>query len=77
MTGTSEAAPLSRQAAMAWIDRWDTQQEVYLPDREERFCALFDAVQEIAGRPDPLVLVLGCGPGALAVRLLNSERHTA
>jgi len=30
-----------------------------------------DAVQECAGRPDPLVLDLGCGPGSLAVRLLG------
>lgn len=71
MTGTGEAARLDRQAAQVWIDRWDTQQEVYMPDREERFCALIDAVQEIAGRPDPLVLDLGCGPGSLAVRLLG------
>jgi SAM-dependent methyltransferase len=71
MTGTGEAAQLSQQAAVAWIDRWDAQQEVYLPDREERFCALFDAVQEVAGRQDPLVLDLGCGPGSLAIRLLD------
>ena len=53
-----------------WIDRWDRQQEVYMPDREDRFTALIDAVEASAGRPDPLVLDLGCGPGSLAVRLL-------
>ena len=61
---------LDAAAARDWIERWDRQQEVYLPDREERFTALVDAVEASAGRPDPLVLDLGCGPGSLAVRLL-------
>src|SRR5258707_2706135 len=62
---------LTQAAAAAWIDRWDAQQQAFLPDREERFTALIDAVQECAGRDDPLVLDLGCGPGSLAVRLLD------
>ena len=62
---------LTQSGAARWIERWDAQQEVYLPDREERFTALIDAVQECAGRPDPLVLDLGCGPGSLSVRLLG------
>jgi SAM-dependent methyltransferase len=62
---------LTKDAAAAWIGRWDTQQQELLPDREERFTALIDAVEESAGRPDPLVLDLGCGPGSLAVRLLR------
>ena len=72
-TGASGTASpgLTRAAATAWIDRWDAQQQEFLPDREERFTALIDAVQECAGRPDPLVLDLGCGPGSLAVRLLR------
>src|SRR5258708_12513072 len=61
---------LTQAAADAWIERWDAQQQAFLPDREERFTALIDAVQECAGRDDPLVLDLGCGPGSLAVRLL-------
>ena len=61
---------LDAAAARDWIDRWDRQQEVYMADREERFTALIDAVEASAGRPDPLVLDLGCGPGSLAVRLL-------
>ncbi len=69
--GTAAAGTLSRAAALAWMERWDDQQQVYLPDREERFTALIDAVAEAAGRPDPLVLDLGCGPGSLAVRLLD------
>jgi SAM-dependent methyltransferase len=62
---------LSPQAASAWIGRWDVQQQDFLPDREERFTALIDVVQEIAARPDPLVLDLGCGPGSLGARLLD------
>ncbi len=62
---------ISRGEAAAWIDRWDAQQQAYMPDREERFTALIDAVADGVGRPDPLVLDLGCGPGSLAVRLLD------
>jgi SAM-dependent methyltransferase len=62
---------LDRDTARGWIDRWDRQQEESLPDREDRFTALIDAVQEGTGRPDPLVLDVGCGPGSLAVRLLD------
>jgi SAM-dependent methyltransferase len=62
---------LDRDAAQRWIERWDRQQEESLPDREERFTALIDAVEEGAGRPDPLVLDIGCGPGSLGVRLLE------
>jgi SAM-dependent methyltransferase len=65
------AAQLTHARAAAWIDRWDTQQQVYMSDREERFTVLIDVVQECAGRPDPLVLDLGCGPGSLASRLLH------
>jgi SAM-dependent methyltransferase len=68
MPNSTELAPA---AARDWIARWDRQQEVYLPDREDRFTALIDAVEAGTGRPDPLVLDLGCGPGSLAVRLLT------
>lgn len=61
---------LTRDTARGWIERWDRQQEVGLPDREDRFTALIDAVEAGTGRPDPLVLDIGCGPGSLAVRLL-------
>jgi SAM-dependent methyltransferase len=67
---------LDRDTARAWIDRWDRQQEESLPDREDRFTALIDAVQEGAaeegtGKDDPLILDIGCGPGSLATRLLD------
>jgi SAM-dependent methyltransferase len=57
--------------AQSWIDRWEVQQTDYMPDREDRFTALIDAVEAGAQRPDPLVLDLGCGPGSLAARLLD------
>ena len=62
---------ISQQQARTWIERWDAQQQMHLPDREERFDALIDAVEAAAGRPDPLLLDIGCGPGSLAVRLLR------
>src|SRR4051794_1971436 len=62
---------LTTTVARTWITRWDRQQEGYLPDREERFTALIDAVESGGRRPDPLVLDLGCGPGSLSTRLLD------
>jgi SAM-dependent methyltransferase len=67
----TELTELDPATARDWIARWDRQQEVYLPDREDRFTALIDAVAAGTGRPDPLVLDLGCGPGSLATRLLD------
>jgi SAM-dependent methyltransferase len=61
---------ISSHEAKKWVERWDLQQQNYLPDREDRFTAMIDAV-EAAGRPDPLVIDLGSGPGSLAVRLLR------
>jgi SAM-dependent methyltransferase len=66
---------LDRDTARDWIERWDRQQEESLPDREDRFTALIDAVEAGTGRPDPLVLDIGCGPGSLAVRLLARLPH--
>ncbi|MGE5285791.1 MAG: class I SAM-dependent methyltransferase [Micromonosporaceae bacterium] len=60
-----------RDAARTWITRWDRQQENYMPDREDRFTALIDALRAGVERPDPLVVDLGCGPGSLARRLLD------
>ena len=66
---------LDRDTARDWIERWDRQQEESLPDREDRFTALIDAVEAGTGRSDPLVLDIGCGPGSLAVRLLARLPH--
>ena len=62
---------LTPDVALAWIERWERQQEESLPDREERFTALIDAVALGSGRDDPVVIDLGCGPGSLSVRLLD------
>lgn len=62
---------LGLEQARGWLVSWDAQQEHHLPGREDRFSALIDAVAEGAGRPDPLVLDLGCGPGSLSARLLD------
>ncbi|WP_328969546.1 class I SAM-dependent methyltransferase [Streptomyces sp. NBC_00239] len=67
MTSASGYAATAR----AWVDRWDRQQETFLPEREAQFTALVDVVEETAGRPDPLVVDLGCGPGSIGVRLLR------
>ncbi|HEU5421215.1 MAG TPA: methyltransferase domain-containing protein, partial [Streptosporangiaceae bacterium] len=66
-----EDGSLDIATARGWLARWDDQQRGFLPDREDRFTVLIDVVAEIAGRPDPLVLDLGCGPGSLATRLLD------
>ncbi len=61
----------TQQQALAWLDRWDRQQQFYLPDREERFAVIADVVEDATRRPDPLVVDLGVGPGSLAIRLLD------
>jgi SAM-dependent methyltransferase len=71
MPALTDLPELDPAVARDWIARWDRQQEVYLADREDRFTALADAVEAGAGRPDPLVLDLGCGPGSLSVRILR------
>jgi SAM-dependent methyltransferase len=53
-----------------WLARWDAQQQRHIPDREERFTAMVDAVEAFAG-PEPRVLDLGCGPGSLSARVLD------
>jgi SAM-dependent methyltransferase len=62
---------LAQDTALGWIDRWERQQEELLPDREDRFTALIDAVELGTGREDPVVVDLGCGPGSLSIRLLD------
>jgi SAM-dependent methyltransferase len=66
----SRPAPIGKDTARDWIARWDAQQQDRLPDREDRFTALIDAVEAGVGRDDPLILDIGCGPGSLAARLL-------
>src|SRR5438874_1750948 len=60
------------QAALdwqGWLRRWDAQQTGYIPDREERFAAMLDALEAML--PETFVaLDLACGPGSLSQRLL-------
>ncbi|WP_225725399.1 MULTISPECIES: trans-aconitate 2-methyltransferase [unclassified Nocardia] len=60
---------LTTATAHSWIERWDRQQERYLPDRETMFAVFADAVAARTGRPDPVVLDIACGPGSLGARI--------
>ncbi|RNI20343.1 class I SAM-dependent methyltransferase [Flexivirga caeni] len=72
MTHRHAFAPetLDRSRALRWLKRWDDQQATFFVNREERFAVIVDVVGEV-GRPDPLVVDLGVGPGSLAHRLLT------
>lgn len=52
-----------------WLRRWDAQQEGYVPHREARFAAMFDALADLLPRSF-VVLDLACGPGSISSRLL-------
>ncbi len=52
-----------------WQQRWDDQQQAYLPDREERFTAVLDAVEAACGTA-PRVLDLAGGTGSITRRAL-------
>jgi SAM-dependent methyltransferase len=50
--------------------RWDAQQETYMPDREQRFAVMLDAVEAVVGDA-PRVLDLAGGTGSISRRLLD------
>jgi trans-aconitate methyltransferase len=52
-----------------WLRRWDAQQEGYVPEREARFAAMFDALAELLP-PSFVAVDLACGPGSISERLL-------
>jgi SAM-dependent methyltransferase len=53
-----------------WLRRWDVQQTGYVPEREQRFTVMFDALAALL--PEAFVaLDLACGPGSLSRRLLD------
>ena len=60
--------------AADWLRRWEAQQQLHIPDREERFTAIIDALVAFAGDA-PRVLDLGCGPGSLSARVLERVPH--
>lgn len=55
--------------ATRWLQRWDAQQERYIPNREERFRVVIDVVRAATGGGPARVVDLGCGPGSLSRRL--------
>jgi SAM-dependent methyltransferase len=60
------------ETATRWLQRWDAQQERYVPDREERFRVVIDVVREVTGGGQARVVDLGCGPGSLSQRLAEA-----
>ncbi|MDQ6744169.1 MAG: class I SAM-dependent methyltransferase, partial [Candidatus Dormibacteraeota bacterium] len=54
----------------SWLQRWEVQQSGGLPGREDRFQVMIDFVHEAVGSA-PTVIDLGCGPGSLALRLVD------
>ena len=58
----------------SWIERWDRQQEFYLPYREERYDAMLTALRHLVETKNIgqslRVLDLGCGTGSIGQRLL-------
>jgi SAM-dependent methyltransferase len=70
---TTSEPGLSTVEGWAWQESWDRQQEAYMPDREQRFAAMLDAVEAVGadlGRL-PRVLDLAGGTGSISVRLLR------
>ncbi|MEV6691987.1 methyltransferase [Micromonospora sp. NPDC051196] len=55
----------------AWQESWDRQQEAYLPDREQRFAAMLDAVDAIRDTAPPRLLDLAGGTGTISLRALR------
>ncbi|WRQ83133.1 class I SAM-dependent methyltransferase [Streptomyces sp. MUM 178J] len=67
---------MSTVTAARWVERWECQQQRYAVDREERFTVIADVVEHATrGRPDPVILDLGSGPGSLATRLAERLPH--
>lgn len=59
-----------------WFKRWEAQQGLYLPEREARFGVMIDILRAMVGDA-PTVIDLGCGPGSLALRIVDGlpEAH--
>jgi len=53
-----------------WLQRWDQQQERYIPTREQRFEVMFDLIETYIGE-EFTALDLGCGPASLSTRLVD------
>ncbi len=68
--GTTGGTRVAEARWQGWQERWDRQQEWYLPDREERFRVMLDAVEAVVG-DTPRVLDLACGTGSISARTLR------
>lgn len=53
-----------------WQESWDRQQQAFLPDREERFAAMLEAVAATSDGSAPRVLDLAGGTGTISLRTL-------
>jgi trans-aconitate methyltransferase len=62
---------VSVSEAQGWGQRWDEQQERYLPHREERFGVMLDVVEHLCGDGELRVLDLCCGIGSIGRRVLE------
>ncbi|WP_433791301.1 class I SAM-dependent methyltransferase [Actinoplanes sp. CA-252034] len=51
-------------------ESWDRQQEAFMPDREERFAAMLNAVGAVTGGEPPRLLDLAGGTGTISLRTL-------
>ncbi|MFD4367286.1 class I SAM-dependent methyltransferase [Rhodococcus sp. NPDC058521] len=58
---------IDAETARHWYQRWESQQQQYAGDREERFEAVLDVVAAVCVRPR-VIVDLGSGPGSLATR---------
>jgi trans-aconitate methyltransferase len=53
-----------------WQESWDRQQAAFMPDREERFAAMLEAVAAVTGGEAPRLLDLAGGTGTISLRTL-------
>ena len=58
-----------------WIDRWDQMQNRYIAMRSERFGKIIQLIEATQKSPKR-ILDIGCGPGSLSLRLLESFPET-
>jgi SAM-dependent methyltransferase len=54
----------------AWAARWEAQQQLHIPRREQRFELMLELVAEVVGPEPGKVLDLACGPGSISRRAL-------
>jgi SAM-dependent methyltransferase len=54
-----------------WAARWEAQQQLHIPRREQRFQVMLELVAEVAGPEPQSVLDLACGPGSISRRVLE------